>query len=162
MGRYKHVNDKHLTHLSRIKVIQWLTRGIPPPSPIMMRGSNHGRRLQSATFRDCVGCSSSTCNSPVCSLGCTARPRSPQKKTATASVWAYNPLPYDTVLPQYRRAGVTSQPLIKHVWSVTFGCHHWPSRQDAPSQRPSRVMSQRCLTRTSGAQELYHGICQRF
>ncbi|KAH0818470.1 hypothetical protein GEV33_004321 [Tenebrio molitor] len=55
-------------------------------SSIMMRGSNHGRRLQSATFRDCVGCSSSTCNSPVCSLGCTARPQPPQKKTATARV----------------------------------------------------------------------------
>jgi hypothetical protein len=89
---YKHVNDKHLTHLSQIKDIQWLTRGIPPPSPIMTRGSNHGRRLQSATFRGCVGWSGSTCNSPVCSLGSTARPRSSQKKTATASVWAYNPL----------------------------------------------------------------------
>ncbi|KAH0820905.1 hypothetical protein GEV33_001886 [Tenebrio molitor] len=53
-------------------------------SSIMMRGSNHGRRLQSATFRGCVGCSVSTCNGPVCSLGCTARPQSPQRKTATA------------------------------------------------------------------------------
>ncbi|KAH0816110.1 hypothetical protein GEV33_006680 [Tenebrio molitor] len=39
-----------------------------------------------------------------------------------------------------------------------FGCHHPPSLQDAPGQRPSRVMSQRCPTRTSGAQESYHGI----
>ncbi|KAH0821059.1 hypothetical protein GEV33_001732 [Tenebrio molitor] len=49
----------------------------------MTRGSNPTRRLQSATFRGCVGWSGSTCNSPVCSLGCTARPRSSQKKTAT-------------------------------------------------------------------------------
>jgi hypothetical protein len=160
MGRYKHVNDKHLTHLSQTKNLQWLTRGIPPPSPIMTNGSNHGRRLHSATFRGCVGRCGSTCNSPVCSLGCTARPRSSQKRTTTASVWAYNPLPYDTVLPQYIGAGITSQPFIKHVWSVAFGCQHRPSLQDAPSQRPSRVMSQKCLTRTSGAQELYHGICQ--
>ncbi|KAJ3625265.1 hypothetical protein MTP99_018823 [Tenebrio molitor] len=43
---------------------------------------------ESATFLGCVGCSGSTCNSPVCSLGCTARPQPPQKKTATASVRA--------------------------------------------------------------------------
>ncbi|KAJ3638944.1 hypothetical protein MTP99_002272 [Tenebrio molitor] len=52
----------------------------------MMRGSNHWRRLQSATFRGCVGWSGSTCNGPVCSLGCTARPQSPQRKTATARI----------------------------------------------------------------------------
>jgi hypothetical protein len=39
-----------------------------------------------------------------------------------------------------------------------FGCHHQPSLRNAPGQRPSRVMSQRCPTRTSGAQESYHGI----
>ncbi|KAH0821616.1 hypothetical protein GEV33_001175 [Tenebrio molitor] len=77
----------------------------------MMRGSNHGRHLQSATFRGCVGCSSSTCNSPVCSLGCTARPQSPQRKTATA---------------RQRMIGA-------------FGCHHQPSLRDAPGQRPSRA-----------------------
>ncbi|KAJ3638642.1 hypothetical protein MTP99_001989 [Tenebrio molitor] len=54
----------------------------------MMRGSDHGRCLQSATFRGCVGCSGSTCNGPVCSLGCTARPQSPQRKTANARVRA--------------------------------------------------------------------------
>jgi hypothetical protein len=31
-----------------------------------------------------------------------------------------------------------------------FGCHHQPSLRNAPGQRPSRVMSQRCPTRTSG------------
>jgi hypothetical protein len=45
----------------------------------MTRGSNYGCRLQSATFRSCVVCSGSTCNSPVCSLGCTARPREPAR-----------------------------------------------------------------------------------
>jgi hypothetical protein len=39
-----------------------------------------------------------------------------------------------------------------------FGCHHQPFLRNAPGQRPSRVMSQRCPTRTSGAQESYHGI----
>ncbi|KAH0817074.1 hypothetical protein GEV33_005717 [Tenebrio molitor] len=55
---------------------------------IMMRGSNHGRRVQSATFRGSFGYSGSTCNEPVCSLVCTARPQPPQKKAVNASVRA--------------------------------------------------------------------------
>jgi hypothetical protein len=83
LGRYKHVNNKHLTHLSKINGIQF-----PPPNSIMTRGFNHGRHLQSAAFRGCVACSGSTCNRQVFSLGCTTRPQSPQKETTNASVRA--------------------------------------------------------------------------
>jgi hypothetical protein len=42
---------------------------LSPPNSIMTRDSNHGRCLQSTTFRGCVACSGSTCNSSSVQFG---------------------------------------------------------------------------------------------
>ncbi|KAJ3638900.1 hypothetical protein MTP99_002228 [Tenebrio molitor] len=83
----------------------------------MTRGSNHGRCLQNATFRGCVACSDSTCNRPVCSLGCTARPQSLQKETTNASVRARQ-LPSKCSLSTWEPGLGTSQPFIKQTYNL--------------------------------------------
>jgi hypothetical protein len=80
-----------------------------PRTRFMTRGSNHRHRLQSATFRSCVACSGSTCNSPSVQ----SRMHSPpavsaerdhqcQRESAIATVHTL------LMSPQYLGTGITS------------------------------------------------------
>jgi hypothetical protein len=86
----------------------------------MTRGSNYGRRLQSATFRGCVACSGSTCNSPSVQFGmhsppaCSLRRRRPPMPACEPTTHLHT-LPMS---PQYLGAGITSQPFIKQTYDL--------------------------------------------
>jgi hypothetical protein len=76
----------------------------------MTRGSNYGRRLQSATFRGCVACSGSTCNSPSVQFGMHSPPACSLRRRTHLHT-----LPMS---PQYMGAGITSQPFIKQTYDL--------------------------------------------
>jgi hypothetical protein len=95
----------------------------------------------------------------VCCLGCTARPQHPQKETVNASV----------------RALLMSLPVsgnrdnLRTVCPVTYDLCFWLPPPAIPSPtRCTRLTASPCLElkvshpNLAGAQELHHGICQRF
>ncbi|KAH0812742.1 hypothetical protein GEV33_010049 [Tenebrio molitor] len=95
------IRNVRSVHLVATTSRPYKTRPVNGPAP------DHDEGLQSQASSSeryvpaCVGWSGSTCNSPVCSLGCTARPRSSQKKTTTASVTGEPGLPPNRLSSTY-------------------------------------------------------------
>jgi hypothetical protein len=145
LGRYERVNDNtwHICHKSRIYSNS--PGGFFPHNSIMTKGSNHRRRLQSATFRGCVACYGSNFNNLQCVVCDVQSARSLRRRRPPLSAWERDSSrPFVTNVPSVLGNPdylVTFYQTNIHM-ICAFGCYHRPSLQYTPDQRPSRV----CLT----------------